>query len=85
MQVQVSCKEVFRAISDYIDDDLNGTLRARMAEHFRGCRHCSAILDGSRNVLRLVGDERCFELPAGFSERLQLALNEGRSEPNPGA
>jgi hypothetical protein len=45
-----------------------------MEEHFKGCEHCSAILDGTRNVVRLVGDGRVFDLPAGFSDRLKSRL-----------
>jgi hypothetical protein len=46
-------------------------LRARMEAHFKGCAHCKAILDGTRNVVKLVGDGVEYEMPAGFSSRLQ--------------
>jgi hypothetical protein len=45
-----------------------------MEEHFKGCEHCTAVLDGTKNVVRLVGDGRTFNLPAGFSERLKDRL-----------
>jgi hypothetical protein len=34
------------------------------------CTHCTAVLDGVRNVVRLVGDGRIFQMPKGFSKRL---------------
>jgi hypothetical protein len=46
-----------------------------MEEHFKGCKHCTAVLDGTRNVVQLVGDATAFELPAGFSNRLYRKLN----------
>jgi hypothetical protein len=46
-----------------------------MREHFKGCKHCTAVLDGTRNVVQLVGDAKSFALPAGFSDRLYLKLN----------
>jgi len=46
-----------------------------MEEHFKGCKHCTAVLDGTRNVVQLVGDATAFELPAGFSNRLYQKLN----------
>jgi hypothetical protein len=49
-------------------------LRGRMEEHFKTCEHCTAILDGTRNIVRLVGDNRVFDLPAGFSDRLKQRL-----------
>jgi len=38
------------------------------------CRYCSAVVDGVRNVVVLVADERVFELPIGFGERLKKRL-----------
>jgi len=54
-----------------------------MEEHFRGCAHCTAVLDGTRNVVRLVGDHRSFELPDGFSQRLKQRLSAPGIAPAP--
>ena len=74
-EVEISCLEVWREISNYIDAEIDPELRRRMEEHFKVCEHCSAILDGTRNVVRLVGDGRVFDLPVGFSERLKKRLS----------
>ena len=74
--VEISCVEVWRELSNYIDGAIDPELRLRMEQHFKGCEHCTAILDGTRNVIRLVGDGRAFDLPAGFSERLKKRLEE---------
>jgi len=74
--VEISCVEVWRELSNYIDGAIDPELRLRMEEHFKGCEHCTAILDGTRNVVRLVGDGRAFDLPAGFSERLKRRLQD---------
>ena len=58
-----------------IEGDLDPQLRARLEAHFKDCAHCSAIVDGTRNVVRLVGDGKTFDLPAGFSERLKKRLS----------
>lgn len=72
--IEISCVEVWREISNYIDDTLDPEFRRRMEEHFKGCEHCAAVLDGTRNVIRLMGDGRTFDLPAGFSDRLKKRL-----------
>jgi hypothetical protein len=72
--IEISCHHVWREISNYLDDEIDPELRRRMEEHFKGCEHCSAILDGTKNVVRLVGDGRTFDLPVGFSERLKGRL-----------
>ena len=70
----MSCKDVIRQISDYLEAELDAETRQRLEEHFAGCQHCAAILDGIRNVILLVGDDRVFELPAQFGVRLRERL-----------
>lgn len=72
--IEINCLDVWRELSNYIDDAIDPELRRRMEEHFKGCEHCSAILDGTRNVIKLVGDGRVFDLPPGFSERMKRRL-----------
>jgi predicted anti-sigma-YlaC factor YlaD len=77
--IEISCEHVIQEISNYIDGEVTPELRARMEEHIRGCKHCTAVLDGTANTLRLIADGRAFdslfELPPGFSERLRLRLS----------
>src|SRR6266404_5448996 len=72
----VSCEEVWREISNYLEGEVGPGLRAAMEEHLRGCKHCTAVLDGTRNVIQLYGDERMVEVPLGFSHRLHRRLEE---------
>ena len=74
--VEIECAEVWRQISDYLDDEVDPGLRARMSSHFKDCAHCSAVLDGTRNVIKLVGDGRAFEIPSGANERFYKKLND---------
>jgi len=67
--IEMECAEVWRRISSYLDDEVDPGLRAIMAAHFKDCARCSAVLDGTRNVVKLVGDERAFEIPSGASGR----------------
>jgi Putative zinc-finger len=70
----VNCEHVWREISNYLDNEVDAGMRAAMEAHFKECKHCTAVLDGTRNVVQLYGDDRLFELPAGFSQRLQRRL-----------
>ena len=72
----ISCEEVWRDISDYIDDDLDPDQRAALDQHFVECRHCAALLDGTRNVIGLYRDQRVLAPPDGFHERLYQRLGE---------
>jgi hypothetical protein len=75
MVIEISCSEVWREISNYIDDDVDPELRARMEAHFKVCKHCAAVLDGTRNVVKLVADEAEFEVPAEYGSRLYSKFN----------
>ena len=74
--IEISCLEVWREISNYVDGEVDAEFRARLEAHFKVCAHCTAILDGMRNVVKLVGDGVEYELPDGFSERLYRKLKD---------
>ena len=69
-ELQISCEEVRRELSNYIDDDVSFELRVRIDSHVQECRGCCAVFDGMKNVVRLVGEDDVIELPRGFSRRL---------------
>ena len=68
--IEISCVEVWRAISSYLEDEVSLEMRERMEAHFKTCAHCSAVLDGTRNVVGLVGDGKLYQMPEGFNKRL---------------
>jgi methylphosphotriester-DNA--protein-cysteine methyltransferase len=70
----VNCEQVWPEISNYLEGEVDPGLRAAMDEHFRGCKHCASVLEGTRNVIRLYGDERMIEVPSGFGRRLEKRL-----------
>jgi len=70
MVIEISCIEVWREVSNYIDDSVDAELRSRIEAHVKHCKHCAAVLDGTRNVVKLVADGETYEIPAGFSKRL---------------
>ena len=71
----LSCREVWREITNFIDGDLDPELRKVIEAHLEQCRHCTALLDSTRNIILLIADERTFTLPAGFSNRLRQRLD----------
>jgi hypothetical protein len=68
--IEISCVEVWREISNYLDEEISTEMRERMEAHFKECAHCKAVLDGTRNVVGLVGDGKLFHTPEGFNKRL---------------
>lgn len=72
----IDCKHVWDYISGYLDDSLENSKRNEVQNHLDHCEICSAILDSTRNILILTADERVFEVPLGFSERLHARIDE---------
>ena len=71
----VNCDRVWSEVSNYIDGEVDPALRSAIEEHVRGCKHCTAVLEGTRNVVQLYGDERMLEVPLGFGHRLHRRLD----------
>lgn len=72
--MELNCKHVWAHISDYIDERVPAELREQIERHLENCEICSAVLDSTRNILVLTADDRTFELPVGYSERLHRRL-----------
>lgn len=72
--MEISCLEVIRELSNYIDKDVTAQLREQIVGHLPGCSHCTAIYDGLKNTMTLTADGRAFDIPAGFGQRLHAKL-----------
>jgi hypothetical protein len=72
----IECKHVWDHISGFLDGTLDPQTLAIVQKHLEHCELCSAILDSTRNILILTADDRVFELPLGYSERLHARLDQ---------
>jgi predicted anti-sigma-YlaC factor YlaD len=71
----IDCKHVWNHISEYLDGTLSDEILHVVQDHLEHCELCSAILDSTRNIIILTADDRVFELPIGFSERLHARID----------
>lgn len=76
----LECKHVWTHISEYLDGALDPAVRTDVQRHLDHCEICSAILDSTRNILILTADDRVFELPVGYSDRLHARLEKEISD-----
>jgi predicted anti-sigma-YlaC factor YlaD len=76
----LECKHVWEHISEYLDKQLDPKLLTDIEKHLENCEVCSAILDSTRNILVLTADNRTYEIPVGFSERLHARLEKAIRE-----
>ena len=66
----VTCQRVLEELSNFIDGEIDAGLRVQIEDHLKMCKRCTVLHDTLRKVLVIVADERTFELPEGYSERL---------------
>ena len=71
----INCTHVWTYISEYLDETLSRDVRKAVQKHLDHCEICSAIMDSTRNLIIFVADDRVFELPTSFSERLHARID----------
>jgi putative zinc finger protein len=67
----VSCQQVLQELSNYIDNDVDTSLREKIENHLKTCRRCSVVLDTTRKTVRIYSDEGVLEVPSGYGQRLR--------------
>ena len=72
----MTCEEVQRELSNYLDGEVPGELRKAMQDHFRACARCTALLQDMRDIVLALGDERLVDVPPGYSTRLYRKLKD---------
>jgi DcmR-like sensory protein/putative zinc finger protein len=80
----MKCEEIWLEISNYVDGEASVSLRAQMDEHLSSCKQCASVMEGTRNVVRLMGDEKVFAPPQGFSQRIYSKVDEYLRAEEPG-
>lgn len=70
----INCQQLLRELSNYLDGEVEPSLRDEIRQHLATCRRCSVLVDSTRKAVRIIADERVFTLPFGFSGRLEAFL-----------
>jgi anti-sigma factor RsiW len=73
--MDITCQVVWREVSNYVDGEVSGELRAAIDLHASTCARCTSIIAGTKNIVALYGDERMFLMPREFSPALQRRLD----------
>jgi len=71
----ITCEEVLRELSNFLDGEVSPALRAEIEEHLISCHNCTVLLDTTRKTLTLAGDRYFVELPVGLTERVLERLS----------
>ncbi len=76
----MSCEEVVRRLSEYIDGTLASPLRLELEEHIASCRDCHVVLDSTECTILLYRASRTTALTGErrrqLLERLEAACRD---------
>jgi anti-sigma factor RsiW len=74
----MTCRQVVKLLTDYLEGALSATDRARVEEHLAGCDGCTAFLAQLRTAGRVVAGLAEVEVPAPLRAELLRAFQEWR-------
>src|SRR3974377_2402904 len=74
MIADITCQEVQRESSNYLDRELPVELCAGMQDHLRTCERCAALFQDMRDIVLALGAEGLVDVPPGYSTRLYRKL-----------
>jgi len=70
----LTCEAVIREISNYLDGDLDTTLRRAIEAHLADCKDCQVIIDQTKLTIDIFCDSEMVELPEDVRRRLHETL-----------
>ena len=70
----MTCEAVIRELSNYIDGDLDSTLRREIERHLKDCKECQVVIDQTKLTVDIFCDSELVELPEDVRRRLHQAL-----------
>jgi hypothetical protein len=72
----LNCDRVILEVSNYIDGDLDVTLKREIELHLEHCRHCAIVVIQTKLTLEIFCDSQVVELPPDVRSRLHEALQQ---------
>jgi len=81
----VKCEDLLKAISDYIDGEIDPSICEELENHLQYCDPCKIVVDTVRKTILLYKGTELYELPYEVKERLHKLLSEKWKEKFPTA
>ncbi|MFA0783445.1 MAG: hypothetical protein YYHSYBAR_001836 [Candidatus Fervidibacter sacchari] len=81
----MKCEDLLKAISDYIDGEIDPSICEELEKHLRDCDPCKIVVDTVRKTILLYKGTELYELPSEVRERLHKLLREKWREKFPTA
>jgi anti-sigma factor RsiW len=70
----LTCKDFLHELSDYLDENLDAEVRAKLEKHITECPNCWVIADTTRKTVQIYKGMDPYPIPADVESRLMKAL-----------
>ena len=81
----MKCEDLLKALSDYIDDEIDSSICEEFEKHLRDCEPCKIVVDTVRKTILLYKGTEVYKLPYELKERIHKLLREKWKEKFPAA
>jgi anti-sigma factor RsiW len=70
----LTCKDFLHELSDYLDENLEDEIRAKLEQHITECPNCWVIADTTRRTIKIYKGMEPYPIPSDVEARLMQAL-----------
>jgi anti-sigma factor (TIGR02949 family) len=70
----LTCKDFLRELSEFLDENIDAEIRAKLERHMSECPNCWVIADTTRKTIKIYKGMDPNPIPKDVEERLMQAL-----------
>jgi anti-sigma factor (TIGR02949 family) len=70
----LTCKDFLRELSEFLDENLDAEVRAKLERHITECPNCWVIADTTRKTIQIYKGMDPYPVPKDVEERLMQAI-----------
>lgn len=71
----LTCKEFLQELNEYLDENIDAELRAKLEAHVNNCPNCFVIFDTTRRTIQVYKGMEPQIIPNDVHDRLMSALD----------
>ena len=72
----MTCRDLIRELSEYLDGELDLALAEELMRHLGRCEDCGIVVDTTRRTIEMYCNMEPAPLPPDVKQRLQRALEQ---------
>ena len=70
----LTCKEFLQELSDYLDENVDAEVKAKLEQHIALCPTCWVVCDTTKRTIKIYKGMESFSMPTDVESRLMAAL-----------